>query len=321
MSHTAAGPAITICISTKNRAWMLDDMFQALAAQDIDVPFDVSITDDGSTDDTPAVLQRLGETMPFEVKIHRNEESKGPATGRNTAAAHTTAVMLAFTDDDCRPEPGWLRAGLGAMQERRAVVVGRVMPPIGATLGHPMGRVVRSHHWRFFTTSNVFYRADDFAAADGFDPRFPTAGGEDADLGWRVCKAGAEPRYEPTAVVRHPVREPSVRLALREARRWYGIPRFVKKHPEQRELFLTHRVFWRASHQWMVLALASLAATWFSRIALIGVVPWLWTRVLRARSRRARLQNLQHAPVLALIDILEIGSQIRGSVRDRTFTL
>jgi len=199
--------------------------------------------------------------------------------------------------------------------------VGLVAPPVGARTGHPLGRAVRSSHWRFFITSNVFYRADDFAASGGFDPDFPTAGGEDSDLGWRICKAGAEPRYEPTSVVRHPVREPNLRVALREAWRWHGIPRFIKKHPEQRELLLSHRFIWRRSHQWMLVALASIVAGWFRPIALAGVVPWVWTRVFRARNRRDRLRNIQCAPALAAIDLLEIAAMVRGSIRDRTFTL
>lgn len=314
-------PVVTVCISTRDRSAMLPDLFAALAAQDLDEPFDVSITDNFSSDDTSAVLARIAPTMPFPVHVHRNDTPQGPAGGRNLAATQTTAPILAFTDDDCRPEPGWLRAGMQRMKADHAVVVGRVLPAPGGISGHPMGRVVSSDHWRFFTTSNVFYRRDDFAAANGFDLDFIGIGGEDTDLGLRICKSGAEPRYEPTAIVRHPIRKPSIRTTVREASRWHSVALLVKKHPEQRELLLSHRVFWRVSHQWMTLALVSLIASLRSPFALIGVVPWLWVRIWRRRSRRTRLRSVIYAPVLALVDVLEIIALLRGSIRDRTFTI
>lgn len=308
---------VTVCISTKNRASMLDDLFAALIAQDAPFAFEVAITDNGSTDGTAAALKRLQDAAPFPVHVARNDVPGGPAAGRNLAAAHAATPLLAFTDDDCRPDPHWLRNGVAALGTSPAVVVGRVRPMAGAS--HPMGRVVSSDHWRFFTTSNVFYRSVDFRAAGGFDTAVTGLGGEDSDLGWRVCKAGAEPRYAPDAVVYHPARSPSVRVTLKEALRWHGVPRFVKKHPEQRELLLEHRVFWR-SHQWAVLALAAVALTPLTRLFLVGVAPWFWVRVWRTR-RRDRARNLLYAPVFALRDTLEVAAMIRGSIRERTFVL
>jgi glycosyltransferase involved in cell wall biosynthesis len=319
---TEQAPVISICVSTRNRAWMLEEMFAALHAQDITEPFEVSITDDGSTDDTPAMLQRLAAEAPFKVTCHRNETSLGPAAGRNLAAKHASAPFLAFTDDDCRPEPEWLSAGYRSVSRGSAVVVGQVLPIKNKQPRTPIARVVRSRHWRFFTTSATFYRASDFAAAGGFDENYTGVGGEDTDLGLRVCKAGAEPRYEPRAVVRHPVRDRDLKIAIREASRWHGIPLLVKKHPEQREIILRHRVFWRMNHQWLLLAIASIFGTAFvSRVAIIGVVPWFWRRVWRAPSRSLRVKNFVYAPVTALTDLLEIGAMVLGSIRNRTFTL
>lgn len=321
--HTGVTPPqITVCVSTRNRAAMLDDLFAALAAQDIDATFELSLTDNHSSDDTLEVARRLAATAPFAVRTQRNERDEGPAAGRNLAAANATAPILAFTDDDCRPTPGWLRAGFAAMQAGHAVVVGAVVAPAEAGPPHPLGRVVTSNHWRFFTTSNVFYRAEEFANAGGFDVGFVGVGGEDADLGLRVCKAGAEPRYEPTAVVVHPVRSPSLAVTLREATRWHSVPRLIRKHPEQRRWLLHNRVFWRPSHQWILVALAAgtLGVT-RHRVFFLGVVPWFWNRVMRARTRKARRTNLRYAPVLAAVDVLEVLAMIRGSLRERSLTL
>lgn len=299
---------------------MLGELFDALAAQDFDQPFEVCVTDDGSTDDTFATLEKFQHEMPFPVRVTRNETSVGPAAGRNSSAALATAPVLAFTDDDCRPDPGWLRAGVRALRGR-SVVVGKVTPPEGVG-GHPLARAVTSYHWVYFITSNVFYRREDFDAAGGFDTHFPTPGGEDTDLGFRVCKAGAEPRFEPSALVRHVVRQPSAQVALREAWRWHGIPRLVKKHPELRVVMFRHRVIWRESHQWMLLALLTLPFVFRSRLFLLGMAPWIWVRLLReVKGRRTVLRRLRMSPVLAAIDILEVIALVRGSVRDRTVAL
>ena len=58
-----------------------------------------------------------------------NPVRRGPAAARNVAWRATSAPVVAFTDDDCVPSPGWLEAGLAEIGDLPRVVVGRT--------GHP----------------------------------------------------------------------------------------------------------------------------------------------------------------------------------------
>ena len=46
----------------------------------------------------------------LEVIVMDDVEGDGPAAARNRAAEGARGELLAFTDDDCRPVRGWLRA-------------------------------------------------------------------------------------------------------------------------------------------------------------------------------------------------------------------
>ena len=48
----------------------------------------------------------------------------GPARARNLGARAARGRLLAFTDDDCRPEPGWLAALEAALAARPGAMVG-----------------------------------------------------------------------------------------------------------------------------------------------------------------------------------------------------
>lgn len=47
------------------------------------------------------------------------ERDAGPA--RNVAVAHSRGAVLAFTDADCLPAPGWLEAGMAALWDHDIV--------------------------------------------------------------------------------------------------------------------------------------------------------------------------------------------------------
>lgn len=72
--------------------------------------FEIIIVDDGNPESLEPVV------APFREKLNLRllrQENGGPAKARNTGAAAARGRHLAFTDDDCRPEPNWLCAGTG----------------------------------------------------------------------------------------------------------------------------------------------------------------------------------------------------------------
>lgn len=97
-------PAVAIVIPTRNRADYLERVLASLACQDADCPHEVCVVDDGSSDATPAVVERFG------VRLLRHPVNRGLNAARNAGVTATTAPLIAFLDDDVDVPPGWLRA-------------------------------------------------------------------------------------------------------------------------------------------------------------------------------------------------------------------
>ncbi|MEA2352273.1 MAG: mycofactocin glycosyltransferase, partial [Thermoleophilaceae bacterium] len=90
-------------VPTRDRAERLPVLLEALAAQTLARDrYEVVAVDDGSADDTPRVLAAADVD-----RVVRHERSRGPAAARNSGWRAASAPLVAFTDDDCRPEPGW----------------------------------------------------------------------------------------------------------------------------------------------------------------------------------------------------------------------
>src|SRR5204863_1447520 len=77
--------------------------------------FEVVIVDDASADGTRELLADAAQRGDLALTVLRHDRSRGPAAARNAGWRTARAPLVAFTDDDCRPSPGWLEAGLRAL--------------------------------------------------------------------------------------------------------------------------------------------------------------------------------------------------------------
>jgi hypothetical protein len=105
-----APPAVSVVVPVRNGAATLPALLDALAAQDLDLPWELLVVDNGSRDDTPELVRR----HPVGARL-LHESQVGSYAARNAGIAEAAAPVLAFTDADCVPEPGWLSAGLAAL--------------------------------------------------------------------------------------------------------------------------------------------------------------------------------------------------------------
>ncbi len=245
---------MSVVVPARDAAPTLPALLDALAAQDLEGPFEVLVVDDASGDATAA----LARAHPVVTAVLAGT-GDGPGAARNVAIAVARAPVLAFTDADCVPAAGWLRAGVAAL-EHADLVQGRVEPagPAG-----PWDRTVTvrglSGLWE---TANLFARTDAVRTVGGFEPwlrpRRSKELGEDVWLGWRLCRAGASAAFAPDALVHHAVvaRGPAGFVAERARARFF--PAIVRRVPELRATFLWRGRFLNARQARLDLALLGL---------------------------------------------------------------
>lgn len=87
-------PFFSIVLPTYNRARLLEETLESVFAQEF-TDFEVLVVDDGSTDDTPAVLARYGER----VRVLR-QPNQGQGAARNLGIQHATGEYVVFLDSD-----------------------------------------------------------------------------------------------------------------------------------------------------------------------------------------------------------------------------
>ena len=314
---------VAVVVSTRDRSARLPRLVGALERQTLPAScFEVVIVDDGSRDDTPAVLERLSGSSPLRIRVLRTP-GLGPASGRNLGWRSTDSPVVAFTDDDCVPDPAWLESGLAAFGDGGVVVIGRTRPPADQheLARHPFSLVLDTSSAQFFESCNAFYARADLLKVGGFDERFRRPSGEDADLGLRVLVTGVEARFAPDAVVEHDVRSRSAVQAAREATRWEDLPLVVKGRRWARRRLVHRWVFWKPAHPSAVVAMAGMAAAVRWRPAAVLVLPWLRHRLIVEPVGANNVQRVSNLPGALLVDCAEVLTMARGSVRHRTLLL
>jgi GT2 family glycosyltransferase len=318
MPASSSTPAISVVAATHNRAGRLRELLDGLRAQTLGADrFEVVIVDDASSDDTAAVLDDARSRGDLRLQVVSRETSGGPGKARDAGWRAGTGDIVAFTDDDCVPTPRWLEELLAAADGHpRRIVQGRTAPnPAESDRLGPFARWMDvPRQSPYFETCNIAYPRAVLETVGGFDHEFPLPAGEDADLGYRALHAGAKLVFAPDAVVHHAVDHVGPHAILRTTRRAGAEMRAFKQHPELRAQ-LINGIFYKTSHPLLFQALAALVMSRRHRPALVFALPYLLH--LRGRAKLVHGDE-RHIPFLALYDVLEVGSVLRGAWRTRT---
>jgi len=166
-------------------------------------PDELIVVDDGSTDDGPAIVERLAETRPI---ILLRKANGGQSSARNFGIAHAKGQLIALLDQDDiwypnhlaelvkpfrrprYPELGWVYSNLDEMDES-GKMVGRDCLNRAANVIHPKRDLTHCLMADMFIlpSASLISKAA-FNAVGGFDEQL--VGFEDDDMFLRLFRAG-----------------------------------------------------------------------------------------------------------------------------------
>jgi glycosyltransferase involved in cell wall biosynthesis len=274
---------VSVVIATRNRERLLAETLRALIGQRWERDrFEIVVADNGSTDATRAVVERLAASPDAPSIRYLHEPLPGKSRAVNAALALLTREprhgagqsdhLLAFTDDDVRPEPEWIERLCAAFRETGAdFVAGRVFPlweveppawissAMYGVLAIPDNGATRlpitpDRQQVVPIGANMAVRADVVTRVGGLRTDLgklegTLRTGEDHDFFLRMLAHGYRGVYEPTAIVRHWV--PRQRLDRTYCRRWLyqngrDVARLEATHPLRvKRLLGVPRYLWR----------------------------------------------------------------------------
>lgn len=304
-------PELTVAICTRDRAELLAQCLQAVAAQH-HPRFRVLVVDNAPrTDDTRRCVADAARRYPVEIDYLLAPRG-GASNARNVALAATRGQTVAFVDDDAQPDPYWLAeiARAFADHPEADAVTGPVVPLVlerpaqvwfeqygGLSKGRGFREWVFGPHGRdrqhplyplppVGSGVNVTLRPSAVDRIGRFDPALgggtPALGGEDTLAFMTLLAAGGTVVYHPGALVRH--RHRADLAGLRSQLVGYGsgltaaYTALVRRHPAT--LFTLARLAPRALHD--------LFATESPRMATIGPD---FPRELLTANRRGMLRG------------------------------
>jgi len=223
-------PLVSIIIPTRNRPEELVVCLQRLraAAEDAaDSNWECLVVNDARTGSIHAGVE-LANSSPH-IR-HLDGPGRGPAANRNAGAARAAGRWLIFLDDDCVPDPGFVKGYLDYIQahpEARALE-GCTYPDRPAQSLAERGPF--NEKGGCFYSCNIALRRDLFEEVGGFDEDYAFSL-EDMDLYTRLLKKGEPLAFVPDASVMHPQKEGvgwGFFWSMQKGRRTYS-----QKHPDQ----------------------------------------------------------------------------------------
>jgi glycosyltransferase involved in cell wall biosynthesis len=197
-------PLISVIVCSYNGAATIGECLDGLDRLRYD-NYEVIVVNDGSTDATADIARSHG------VKLIETP-NEGLARARNTGLAAARGEIVAYIDDDARPDPDWLTfiADAFARGDWSAIGgpnvpwpgAGEVAQCVANAPGGPTHVLVSDREAEHIPGCNMAFRRAVLESVKGFDPRYRAAG-DDVDICWRLTEAGHRIGFHPGAGVCH----------------------------------------------------------------------------------------------------------------------
>lgn len=217
MTNIAADPAISVLLCTRDRPEHVRRCVPAILTNSFR-DFEIVVVDQSGTSETVSFLRSIGDTRL--VAIH--SRSRGLSRARNIAILASRAPLVAFTDDDCVCDEGWLEEVVLAFSEHPEVagVFGRVLPwgdrsgeglyCFHSVIADEAERVVHTvvpPHKHLGHGNNMAFRKTLFHDVGLYNPLLGAGArvrsGEDTDMAYRALRKGRTLMYTPRPLVYH----------------------------------------------------------------------------------------------------------------------
>jgi GT2 family glycosyltransferase len=217
----SGGRDVALIVNTYQKPRHLSLVLESIAAQSgVADRFEVIVTDDGSTDDTPRLVHDFASRVDFPVRFTSQEhDGFRLARNRNAGARLATSDYLLFLDGDCVLPQDHVAAYLARRRPGRALLGYCARLPEGtsatleparlrdidlAALAPPAERRLLARRFRKAWWHNVIRHPtkprlaggncgiwrSDFERVNGCDERYVGWGQEDDDLGLRLRAVG-----------------------------------------------------------------------------------------------------------------------------------
>jgi glycosyltransferase involved in cell wall biosynthesis len=173
MSTATRAPRVSVIVPVYNGAATVAAALDSIVAQTFS-DFEIVAIDDGSTDDSPIVLERYRPR----VRV-LTQQNRGPSAARNLGVRNSVGEYLAFLDADDLWRPEFLERTVAALDRDPAIVLVYTDLELADSTGAPMGaRLIGSRGvptvrdmlerlWPILPSS-VVMRRDAFERAGGF---------------------------------------------------------------------------------------------------------------------------------------------------------
>src|SRR5438128_2368574 len=195
-------PRISVVVCTYNGSRTIRDCLEGCAR--LRYPdYEVIVVNDGSTDSTELIISA------FNVRLI-NMPNGGLSRARNMGLEAATGEIIAYLDDDARPDEDWLAHLAHTFLTSDHVGVGgpNISPvddlPFSQCVAHSPGGpthvLITDRLAEHIPGCNMAFRVQNLREIGGFDPRFRIAG-DDVAVCWKLQNPGCTPGFNPAAAV------------------------------------------------------------------------------------------------------------------------
>jgi len=207
--NLVAGVKVSVVVCSYNGGRTLRQCLESLLQLDY-ADYEIIVVDDGSTDNTAAIL------ADFPTVRVIKQPNQGLSVSRNQGLYAAQGDIVAYTDSDCYVDRDWLTHLVGQLEQARlkdcrvAGVGGPNLSPddgattavVAAAPGQPMHVLESDQVAEHIPGCNMAFWREPLLQMNGFDPRYHAAG-DDVDICWRLQQAGYWLTFAPAAFVWH----------------------------------------------------------------------------------------------------------------------